>query len=116
MRHHNANRKFGRETDQRRALLRSLAEGLIENDRIKTTLAKAKELRPYMEKLVTKARLNTLAARRGVISRLGTVARAERLMKEIAPRYVGRAGGYTRIIKLPPRLSDGSPMALIEFV
>jgi large subunit ribosomal protein L17 len=116
MRHHNANRKFGRETDGRRALLRSLAEGLILKGRITTTEAKAKELRPFVEKLVTKARQNTLASRRLVISRLGTEARAKKLVAEVAPRYVERAGGYTRIIKLPPRKSDGSKMAIIEFV
>lgn len=116
MRHHNANRKFGRKTGLRRALLRSLAEGLIKNGRIKTTEAKAKELRPFVEKLLTQARKNTLAARRLVIARLGNAARAEPLFKNIAPRYLKRPGGYTRIIKLPPRVSDGSKMAMIEFV
>jgi large subunit ribosomal protein L17 len=116
MRHGNQNRKFGRETGQRRALLRSLAESLIQKGRIETTEAKAKELRPYVEKLVTMARKGTLASRRGVISRLGTEPRAQALLTTIAPRYAERAGGYTRIIKLPPRKSDGSKMAIIEFV
>lgn len=116
MRHHNANRKFGRERGLRRALLRSLAEALIKHGRITTTEAKAKELRPYIEKLVTTARRGTLASQRRVIARLGTATRAHKLVKEIAPKYQERPGGYTRIIKLPPRRSDSSPMAVIEFV
>jgi large subunit ribosomal protein L17 len=116
MRHGNANRKFGREKGQRQALLRSLVESLIKKGKIQTTEAKAKELRPYVEKLVTMARRNTLASRRLVIARLGTEARAKELLGTIAPRYVGRAGGYTRITKLAPRLSDSAKMAVIEFV
>ena len=116
MRHHNANRKFGRPANQRRALLRSLAEGLIEHGRITTTEAKAKELRPYIEKLVTNARVGTVASRRLVTARLGTATRADKLVKEIAPKYKERPGGYTRIIKLPPRRSDSARMAMIEFV
>ena len=116
MRHHNANRKFGRPSNQRVALLRSLAEGLIKHGKIKTTEAKAKELRPFIEKLVTKARLNTLAAKRLVISRLGTAERAQELFATIGPRYLNRPGGYTRITKLPPRQSDSAKMAVIEFV
>lgn len=116
MRHHNSVRKFGRPTDARRALLRSLAEGLIKNGRIKTTVAKAKALRPFVEKLITKARLGTLAARRSLISVLGTDARAKKLYDDVAPKYKNRAGGYTRIVKLPNRPTDGSPMAVIELV
>ncbi len=116
MRHHNANRKLGRERNQRLALLRSLAESLIEKGRIRTTEAKAKELRPFVEKLVTTARRGDLASKRLVIARLGTVARAKKLIDDLAPTYVNRAGGYTRIVKLPPRRSDGSKMAVIEFV
>lgn len=116
MRHGNQNRKFGRETGQRRALLRSLAEALIKKGKIQTTEAKAKELRPFVEKLVTLARKNTLASRRLVISRLGTEPRATALFKTIAPRYAERPGGYTRIVKLPPRKSDSAKMAIIEFV
>jgi large subunit ribosomal protein L17 len=116
MRHHNANRKFGRKKDQRLALLRSLAEALIKKGKIRTTEAKAKELRPFVEKLVTLARRNTLASRRLVISRLGAKERASELLQTIAPRYLGRPGGYTRITKLSPRLSDSAKMAIIEFV
>lgn len=116
MRHHDANRKFGRETGQRRAFLRSLAEALIMRGKITTTEARAKELRPYVEKLVTIGRRGTLASRRLVVSRLGTAARAKKLCDEVAPKYKGRNGGYTRITKLPRRLADGSKMAVIEFV
>lgn len=116
MRHHDSKRKFGRERDERRALMRSLAEALIDHEKITTTEARAKELRPYIEKLVTVGRRGTLAARRTVISRLGTERRAKKLVDTIAPRYVQRGGGYTRITKLHPRVSDGSPMAVIEFV
>ncbi len=116
MRHHNVNRKFGRETDQRRALLRSLTEGLLTHGRITTTEAKAKELRPYIEKLITTGRKGTLASTRFLIAQLGTVARAMKLTRDVAPKYTERKGGYTRIIKLPKRTIDGSPMALIEFV
>lgn len=116
MRHHNTNRKFGRETGQRAALMRSLAEALIKNNKIKTTEAKAKELRPLVEKMVTRAKIKTLASRRLLLSRLRSEVRVKDLMETIAPRYLKRAGGYTRITKLAPRLSDGSKMAVIEFV
>lgn len=116
MRHGNHNRKFGRETGQRQALLNSLAENLIKHGRIETSEAKAKELRPFVEKLITRARVDTLANRRLLISRLGTEARAKKLIADIAPRYKDRQGGYTRIVKLPRRLSDGSPQAIIELV
>lgn len=117
MRHHNHNRKLGRETDQRRALLRSLAHSLILKERITTTEPRAKEVRPFVEKLVTKALTGTVAARRDVLSRMGGDARATtRLFKTIAPRYSGRAGGYTRVVKAGQRKGDASPMAIIEFV
>lgn len=116
MRHHDKNRKFGRKTDVRRAFLRSIAEALIKNGKITTTEARAREIRPYVEKLVTRAKNDTVAARRIVASKLGTAQRAEKLFTEIAPKYKERAGGYTRIIKLPTRGGDGSRMAMIEFV
>lgn len=116
MRHHNANRKFGRETDGRRALLRSLAEGLLEHGKITTTEAKAKELRPFIEKLITKARTPSVGTRRLLSSRLGTQARMESLIAAVAKKYQEQAGGYTRIIKIPKRISDGSPMAIIELL
>jgi len=96
--------------------LRSLAEGLIKTGKITTTEARAKELRTFVEPLITKANKGTLASRRMVISRLGTEARAKKLVDDIAPRYKERAGGYTRVVKLPARKGDASPMAIIEFV
>jgi large subunit ribosomal protein L17 len=116
MRHHSNIRKFGREKTQRHALLRSLARNLIRDSRIKTTTAKAKELRPFVEKLVTTARVNTVASRRLVNSRLIGPAETKKLFDIIAPKYAKRAGGYTRIIRLPNRDLDGSSMSLIEFV
>jgi large subunit ribosomal protein L17 len=116
MRHHNTNRKFGRETDQRRALLRSLAEGLLQHGKMTTTEARAKELRPFIEKLITTGRKDTISARRLLASRLGNSQRMKTLVGTVAPRYKDTPGGYTRITKLPRRSSDGSQMALIEFV
>lgn len=117
MRHHDANRKFGRSVNQRRALLKGLAASLIEHGRIVTTEAKAKELRPSIEKMVTKAKNPTLAARRLLLSGFyNNETVVNKLISDIAPRYTERAGGYTRIIKLAPRKSDASPMAVIEFV
>ncbi|HET8575233.1 MAG TPA: 50S ribosomal protein L17 [Candidatus Paceibacterota bacterium] len=116
MRHHNQNRKFGRETNERRALLRGLALSLIDKGRIRTTEAKAKELRPFIERLITKARENTLSSRRSVTSTLGNVEGGRKLVNEISLKYKERSGGYTRIVKLEPRKSDGAKMAVIEFI
>ena len=115
MRHHNSNRKFGRERNQRRALLRSLAYALALNGKIKTKEPKAKSLRPYMEKLVTLGKKQTLASRRLLESRVGSKA-AKKITGELSVTYKDRAGGYTRITKMGPRTSDASPMAIIEFV
>ncbi len=109
------NRKFGRESAQRKALLKSLATALIMNGRIKTTEAKAKSLRPEFEKLITKAKKNTVHSKRLVNSVLNKKV-AKKLFSEIAPRHASRHGGYTRIIKLGPRKSDGAKMAYIEIV
>lgn len=116
MRHHVSNRKFGRKTDERQAFMRSLALALIESGKIRTTEARAKELRPFIEKLVTKGREGTLASRRVVTSRLGGDSGVKKLCDEIAPKYKDREGGYTRITKLPVRPGDASKMAVIEFV
>ncbi len=115
MRHHNTNRKFGRKRNQRIALLRSLARSLALKGKIKTTEAKAKELRPYMEKLLTLGKKQSLASRRILEGWVGTVA-AKKIAAELSATYKGRAGGYTRITKTGPRATDASPMAVIEFV
>ena len=116
MRHHNKNKKFGRERNQRTALLRALAVSLVRRGKIRTTEAKAKAVRPFMEKLVTKGKVGSVVAQRLVAERLGSVAAARTVVHTIAPRYKNRTGGYTRIVKLPRRISDGRPMALIEFI
>lgn len=116
MRHHNTNRKFGRKRNQRKALLKSLALSLVMHEKIKTTEAKAKELRPFVEKLITRGKVSGLFSRRLLIARLGDKEGSKKLIEELAPRYKKREGGYTRIIKLPRRISDASPMAIIEFV
>ncbi len=117
MRHGNNKRKFGREKNERKALVNSLALNLIVREKIKTTLPKAKELRPFIEKLVTSAKKGDLATKRLIISKL-TNRRPEvkKLFEKIAPKYADRKGGYTRIIKMGVRKSDGADMAIIEFV
>ena len=115
MRHGNVNRKFGRESDQRRALLRSLAVSLLEHGHIMTTEAKAKEIRPLVEKLITRGKDDTLANRRVLQARLGDIALVSKLVKT-AEHYKTREGGYLRITKMGPRKGDASPMAVIEFV
>ncbi len=117
MRHHNSTRKFGRTRNGRRALLKGLALNLIIHSKIETTEAKAKELRPFMEKLITIAKPKTMTAMRLVTARLiNRKPEVKKLFDEIVPKYMDRKGGYTRIIKLTQRLGDGSKMAIIEFV
>ncbi len=100
---------------QRHALLVSLSRALILNERIKTTEGRAKELRPFIEKMITNARNGTQATHRIIEKKMPTDA-TEKLMKEIGPRYKSRPGGYTRILKLGPREKDGVKMVIIEFV
>lgn len=117
MRHHNTNRKFGRTKTQRRALLISLALNLIIREKIKTTLPKAKELRPFIEKLLTHAKKGDLATRKLIIKKLaGHPREVKKLFDNLAPRYVKKQGGYTRILKLGVRKPDGAQIAVIEFV
>lgn len=117
MRHHHRQRVLGRDKDERTALLRSLARSLILHGGIQTTEAKAKELRPFIEKLVTLSREKTLGARRLVLSRLGNQKEAaDKLFTTVAPKYEERPGGYTRIIKTGINLKDGRREARIEFV
>ena len=115
MRHHNVNRKLGRKRNQRKALLKSLAYSLVMKGKIKTTEAKAKELRPFIEKLITLGKKDTLASRRILESRVGA-STAKKIVKNVSPEYKSRAGGYIRITKMVRRASDGAPMAVIEFV
>lgn len=116
MRHRKAGRKFGRNKDQRKALFRGLAASLILNERISTTEAKAKNIRPQVEKLVSMAREDTEHHRRLVRARIGSDAATRKLFEVIAPRFEDQSGGYTRIYKIGPRKGDAAPMALIEFV
>lgn len=115
MNHHKTTRKFGRVKKVRDGLMKSLALSLITRGKIKTTDAKARELRPMAEKMVTMGKIGTIASRRNLVSKVGVIG-AEKMVKDIAPKYADRKGGYTRITKLPARLSDGSLMAVIEFV
>jgi large subunit ribosomal protein L17 len=116
MKHHDKNRKLGRNSNQRRALLKSLACSLIRDEKITTTEAKAKELRRFIERLTTKASKDDQSTYKFIYSKLGNKTQTSKLIKDIAPKYIERNGGYTRIIKLPIRKSDASKMALIEFV
>jgi large subunit ribosomal protein L17 len=115
MKHGNSIRKFGRVARQRKALVRSLAESLIIHGRIQTTEAKAKELRPVVEKMITMANKGTLASRRLLTARLGEIG-TTKLVKEVAPKYKERNGGYTRITHTGIRKGDASRQAVIEFV
>ncbi|MBU0596937.1 50S ribosomal protein L17 [Patescibacteria group bacterium] len=116
MRHRKKNRSLGRVKRQREALLRNLADSLILHGKIETTLAKAKELRIFIEPLVTKAVVGTLADRRNLIKVLYTDEAVRKLMDEYGPKYKERPGGYTRITKLGPRANDCAEMGVIEFV
>ncbi len=108
-------RKFGRETDQRRAFKKSLAANLILKEKIKTTEARAKEIRSLVERLITHAKKGTLAGTRQVARFLPSEA-ARKLSKEIASRFKERKGGYTRLTKIGRRMSDGAPMVFIEIL
>ena len=116
MRHRVAGRKLQRTTAHRNALFRNMAAALIKHEQITTTVAKAKELRPYVEKLITLAKKGGLSNRRLAYSRLMDETQLVKLFDVIAPRYAERNGGYCRVIKAGIRMSDASPMAIIEFV
>jgi large subunit ribosomal protein L17 len=115
-RHGYVGRKFSRERDQRRALLKVLATSIVEHGKIETTLPKAKELVRYIEKLITKAKKGDLANRRAVIAGLSTQAAAFKLVDEIAPQLTGRTSGHVRVKRTRLRVGDGAQMAIIEFV
>ena len=116
MRHKIGQRKLQRTTQHRIAMLRNMAASLIKHEQITTTLPKAKELRPYVEKLITLAKRGGLSNRRLAHSRLLDDAQLAKLFDVLAERYAGRAGGYTRIIKAGFRAGDAAPMAVIELV
>ena len=116
MRHRVAGRKLGRTTSHRLAMFRNMAAALIKHEQITTTLPKAKELRPYVEKLVTLAKKGGLANRRLAHARLLDDAQLVKLFEVLATRYADRPGGYIRVLKAGIRASDAAPMAIIEFV
>lgn len=116
MRHQKSGRKFGRNPSQRQALLRQLSISMILHERITTTDAKAKDIRPVVEKLITMAREDTPHHRKLIMSRINHPLATAKLFDVIAPRYAATPGGYTRINKLGPRRGDAAPMSLIEFV
>ncbi len=116
MRHKHGGRKLQRKSGHRAALLRNMAAALIKHEQILTTTPKAKELRPYVEKLITLAKHGGLSNRRLAHSRVLDEAQEKKLFEVLAERYAGRDGGYTRIIKAGIRASDAAPMAIIEFV
>lgn len=116
MRHKLKGTNLNRTSSHRKAMFANMATALIMNEQIKTTVVKAKALRPIVEKLVSKARKGTLAARRDIISRIKDKVAAEKLMSVLASRYKERPGGYTRVIKAGFRYGDMAPIAYIEFV
>lgn len=115
-RHGYKGRKFGRERDQRRALMKGLADSLIIHETIETTLPKAKDLRSYVEKLITKAKVGDLHNRRIIISKLNTIEAAHKLVDEVAPKLTNRGSGYLRISKTTNRKGDNALLAKISFV
>lgn len=116
MRHSKVVKKLDRNRAGRRALFRQLEINLIKGGKIRTTVAKAKALRPKIERLITKAKVGTSASQRYVLAELNNPAVVKRLLREIAPQFVKRSGGYTRIVKVGARRGDGAEMAIIEFV
>jgi large subunit ribosomal protein L17 len=116
MRHGNAHRKLNRTAEHRRAMFANMAAALIKHEQITTTLPKAKDLRPIVEKLVTLGKQGSLHARRQAIAEIRDVAMVKKLFDVIGPRYQGRNGGYTRVLKAGYRYGDSAPVAVIEFV
>ena len=116
MRHGIAHRKLGRTTSHRTAMFANMAASLIKHEQITTTLPKAKELRPFVEKLVTLAKRGGLHARRLAVSRVRDQDQVRKLFDTIGPRYQGRSGGYIRVLKAGFRFGDNAPVAVIEFV
>ncbi|MGB7037064.1 MAG: 50S ribosomal protein L17 [Xanthobacteraceae bacterium] len=116
MRHAKTHRKFNRRSDHRKSMLANLAASLIKHEQIVTTLPKAKDLRPIVEKLVTLGKRGGLHARRQAISQMRDIAMVKKLFDVIGPRYKERSGGYLRVLKAGFRYGDSAPVAVIEFV
>jgi large subunit ribosomal protein L17 len=116
VRHHRSGKKLGRDSAHRKALYSNLAGSLIEHGRIKTTVAKAKAVKPIVEKMITLGRRGDLAARRQALAYLRSNDVVHMLFAEVAPRFADRPGGYTRIVKLGPRAGDSAEMVYLEFV
>lgn len=116
MRHRVSGRKLRRDTAHRRALLRNLVTSLLDKERVRTTLAKAKAARPLAEKTITLAKGDTLHARRQALRFIFKKEVVRKLFEELGPRFSERPGGYTRIVKIGPRAGDGAEMAMIELV
>ena len=116
MRHGNAHRKLSRKHEHRRAMFANMCASLIKHEQIVTTLPKAKDLRPIVEKLITLAKKGDLHARRRAMSRIRDEAMVAKLFGTLGPRYADRAGGYTRVLKAGFRYGDSAPMAVIELV
>ena len=110
------NRKLGKTSDQRRAMLRAMTTYLLENGQIKTTYARAKEVAPIAEKMITLAKKNNLASYRQVLSYITKEDVAKKLFDEIGPKYADRNGGYTRVVKIGPRRGDAAEMAIVQLV
>ncbi|WP_420391999.1 50S ribosomal protein L17 [Acuticoccus sp.] len=116
MRHKKSGRKLNRTSSHRMAMIANLSASLVRHEQIVTTLPKAKELRPFVERLVTLAKRGDLHARRQAISKMRDKEMVAKLFDTLAPRYVGRPGGYTRIMRAGFRYGDNAPIAVIEFV
>src|SRR5215204_4936497 len=116
MRHHRSGKKLGRDSAHRKALYANLACALVEHGRIKTTVTKAKAVKPFAEQMITLGKRGDLAARRQAISELRSQDVVHKLFAEVAPRFAERPGGYTRIVKIGPRYGDAAEMAYLELV
>lgn len=116
MRHNVAGRKLGRKTEHRLAMFKNLLRGLVINERIKTTIEKAKDLRHYADRIITWGKKGDLHSKRMVYRYLPNHKLVKKVFDDIAPRYMDRSGGYTRVLKLGKRASDGAELAIIEYV
>lgn len=116
MRHRSTKKTLGRTSGPRKSLMKGLANSLILHGRITTTVTKAKTLRPFIERLVTRSKQSSLHTRRYLLSMLANEASVKKLLTDLGPKYASRAGGYTRVIKLGRRAGDASVTAIIEFI